>query len=126
MQKIKSENESLSRQLKLREQEIFKLKQEIMELEAALHSKTEHSQLENSSMLLQHSLTECEERKNISGIFSTKRNLGLELSQLITKSQMMGEDLRLKIDVHVQTEGGAAPAQKEVKGKLEQHEEELF
>ncbi|CAD8093718.1 unnamed protein product [Paramecium sonneborni] len=102
--KARSENESLSRQLKLREQEIFKLKQEIIDLEHNLHNKTEQSQLENSSVML-HSLNDGEERRNFSGIFTPKRNLGLELSQLITKSNYLIEgDQKLKLDVHTQTD----------------------
>ncbi|CAK89787.1 unnamed protein product (macronuclear) [Paramecium tetraurelia] len=102
--KARSENESLSRQLKLREQEIFKLKQEIIDLEHNIHNKTEQSQLENSSVML-HSLNDGEERRNFSGIFTPKRNLGLELSQLITKSNYLIEgDQKLKLDVHTQTD----------------------
>ncbi|CAD8187024.1 unnamed protein product [Paramecium pentaurelia] len=102
--KARSENESLSRQLKLREQEIFRLKQEIIDLEHNIHNKTEQSQLENSSVML-HSLNDGEERRNFSGIFTPKRNLGLELSQLITKSNYLIEgDQKLKLDVHTQTD----------------------
>ncbi|CAK87414.1 unnamed protein product (macronuclear) [Paramecium tetraurelia] len=101
--KARSENESLCRQLKLREQEIFRLKQEIIDLEHNIHNKTEQSQLENSSAML-ISLNDGEERRNFSGIFTQKRNLGLELSQLITKSNYLIEgDQKLKLDVHTQT-----------------------
>lgn len=50
--------------------------------------------------MLIHSINDGEERRNFSGIFTPKRNLGLELSQLITKSNYLIEANGLKLDVH--------------------------
>ncbi|KAM3143589.1 hypothetical protein pb186bvf_004351 [Paramecium bursaria] len=98
MQKIRSDFESTQRQLKRRDQELFKLKSELREVEGMFH-KTEHSQFENSSYI------DGDDRRNISGIFSPKRNLGLELSQLISKSQCFeNNEQKLKHDVHTQTD----------------------
>ncbi|CAD8186614.1 unnamed protein product [Paramecium octaurelia] len=92
------------RQLKLRESEIFKLKQEFIDIEHNFHNKTEHTQLETSSTML-NSLIDGVERRNFSGIFTQKRNLVLELYQLITKSNYLVEsDQKLKLDVHTQTD----------------------